>query len=41
MRACAAGYALKLCNHSETAVSQLNGRRPDRRQVKASYISFA
>jgi hypothetical protein len=24
---------LNLCNYSETAISQLNGRRPDRRQV--------
>jgi hypothetical protein len=32
---------LNLFNHSETAVSHLNGRTPDRREVQASYISYA
>jgi hypothetical protein len=40
-----AGFCSRLClnlyNFSETAVSQLNGRRPDRRQVQASYTSYA
>jgi hypothetical protein len=29
-----------LCNYPETTVSQLNGQRSDRRQVKASYSSL-
>jgi hypothetical protein len=33
MQAYAAGYALSYVNYSETAVRQLKGRKPDRRQV--------
>jgi hypothetical protein len=32
MQTCAADYVL--CHYCETTVSQLNGRRPDSRQVK-------
>jgi hypothetical protein len=32
---------LNLCNYSESGASQLNGPRPDSRQVKASYTSYA
>jgi hypothetical protein len=41
MQAYACRLCLNLCNYSETAVSQLNGRRTDRRQVEASYTSYA
>jgi hypothetical protein len=37
MQAC----AINLYNYSDTAVSQLNCRKPDRRQVSASYTSCA
>jgi hypothetical protein len=33
MQACAAGYDVNSRNYSETEVSRLNGRNPDRRQI--------
>jgi hypothetical protein len=38
---CCSRLFLNLCNYSETAVSQLNGRRSHRRHVEASYTSYA
>jgi hypothetical protein len=39
MQACEAGYALSYATTLTLQLRQLNGRRPDCRQVQASYNS--